>query len=492
MSKMENIDISLPKEKKRIDLSKIAPHRMEHILLTINVLVLVSIIAIIMCFMLFGKRPTKSDEENRNLAECPSFSLSAYFDGSFTAQFSEYFNDTVPMRSTFKRFISDFRAHLGIPYDDGIKLIGNIPTQQQPDEQKPTVPATETTAMTTETTVTETSATTVDTNTAQTSETQTTTTVTTTETTTTTTTATTEAEAEEDFDGEIANNILIVKDRGLMLYGGSKERGQAYAETLNQYKAELGDAVNIYSLVAPTAVSYYLPKKFADYSASEAENIESINSFLDGVTPVDAFSILEKHKKEAIYSRTDHHWQPLGAYYAAKAFAETADVPFAELSEYETVEKEGYVGTLYGYTNDAVFKDNPEPFVYYVPQNEFVTTYYNSDMTNERQASLLLNLENVPPSSWYLVFMGGDDRITHITTDCTNDRKLVIIKDSYGNAIVPCLTQSFSEIWVIDMRYFEPSAIEFIKQNGITDVLFAMNTFSATGENSKKLQSIMY
>ncbi len=488
MNKMENIDISLPKEKKRINISQTDPRMIEHILLTINVLVLVTVFAAIMCFMLFGKRSTKSDEENRNLAERPSFSLSAYFDGSFTAQFSEYFNDTVPMRSTFKRFISDFRAHLGIPYDDGIKLIGNIPTQQP--EQESTAPVTEATTIATETATTEASMNAVTTDaSAQTSETQTTTAVTSTETTTTTTT---ETEAEEDFDGEIANNILIVKDRGLMLYGGSKERGQAYAETLNQYKAELGDAVNIYSLVAPTAVSYYLPKKFADYSASEAENIAHINSFLDGVTPVNAFSILEKHKKEAIYSRTDHHWQPLGAYYAAQAFAEAADVPFADLNEYETVEKEGYVGTLYGYTNDAVFKDNPEPFVYYVPQNQFITTYYNSDMTNERQASLLLNLENVPPSSWYLVFMGGDDRITHITTDCANGRKLVIIKDSYGNAIVPCLTQSFSEIWVIDMRYFKPSAIEFIKQNGITDVLFAMNTFSATGENSKKLQSIMY
>lgn len=436
-----------------------------------NVAVILAAFAAISGFMIFGERPTQSHEENRELTKRPAFSISSYLDGSFTSQFSEYFNDTVPMRSTFKGVIADFRASLGIPYDDGVELVGDIPVMEEEPEMTDapvttepvsTEPSSAADSEATEATETEPPA----------------------------TEAPTEPEMEDN--GEIANNILIVKDRGIMLYGGGKSRGQAYAEILNRYKTELGENVNVYSLVAPTAVSYYLPKKYEDSSASEKENIDHINSFLQGVTPVDAYSNLEQHKDEAIYSRTDHHWQPLGAYYAAEAFAEAAGVPFAPLSEYQTVEKEGYVGTLYGYTNKAVFKNNPEPFIYYVPQNTYTTTYYNTDMTNEREASLLINLDNLPSSSWYLVFMGGDERITHIQTDCTNGRKLIIIKDSYGNAMVPCLTQSFEEIWVVDMRFFKPGVIDFIKEKGITDVLFAMNTFSATGGNSKKLESIMY
>ncbi len=450
-------------------------HMQERRLMCINVLVLVSLFAAITLFMIFGKRPTHSDEENRDLAQCPAFSISSYLDGSFTSQFSEFFNDTVPMRSTFKGVIADFRASLGIPYDDGVELVGNIPVveEEEPEEteppvtEPPTEPVSESTPAETAPGTTEEPATEPPATEAPT-------------------------EPEEEDNGEIANNILIVKNRGIMLYGGGKSRGEAYAGILNQYKAALGENVNIYSLVAPTSVSYYLPEKYAEYTASEKDNIDHINSFLQGVTPVDAYSNLDQHKDEAIYSRTDHHWQPLGAYYAAEAFAEAAGVPFADLSAYETVEKEGYVGTLYGYTNKAVFKNNPEPFIYYVPQNSYTTTYYNIDMTNERQGNLLINLDNVPSSSWYLVFMGGDERITHVKTDCTNGRKLIIIKDSYGNALVPCLTQSFEEIWVVDMRYFEPGAIAFIQEKGITDVLFAMNTFSATGGNSKKLESIMY
>lgn len=436
-------------------------------LMKLNVLVISAIFCVITIFMLFGKRPTQSYEEKRDLAKRPKFTIESYLDGSFTAEYAAYFNDAVPMRSTFKNMIAGFREHLGIPYEEGV-LIGNVPvaddeTTIQPETTRPTeVPVPVIIA-------------------TDSSEIQ--------ETTAPTTEAPTEA-TEEDVDGETVNDILIVKDRGLMLFGGSRTKGEAYANTLNEYKTALGNDVHVYSLIAPTAVSFYLPKKFATASASETENIDYINTFLKDVTPVDAFTALNVHKNEDIYSRTDHHWQALGAYYAAQAFADTAGVPFVPLTDYEKVVKKGYVGTLYGFTSSAALKDNPEDFVYYKPKNNITTTYYNTDMTNEREAPLMLNLDNVEPSSWYLVFMGGDERITHVETDCHNGRVLCIIKDSYGNALVPCLTSSFEEIWVIDMRFFEPNAISFMKEKGVTDLLFAMNTFSATSGNADKLQTI--
>ena len=77
-----------------------------------------------------------------------------------------------------------------------------------------------------------------------------------------------------------------------------------------------------------------------------------------------------------------------------------------------------------------------------------------------------------------------------MTTEVGNGRTLCIIKDSYGNALAPYFTGSFSDIYVIDMRYFKLNAVRFLKEHNVTDVLFAMNTFSATGGNSKKLEVI--
>ena len=145
---------------------------------------------------------------------------------------------------------------------------------------------------------------------------------------------------------------------------------------------------------------------------------------------------------------------------------------------------------MYTFTKSAVLRDNPEDFTYYTPKNKFTTQYYDTDFTNEADGDLMISLDNVEPVSWYLVFMGGDEKITHVKTDCNNARTLVIVKDSYGNALVTYLTQSFEDIYVIDMRYFDINAVSFMKQVGATDVLFAMNTFSATGANSECLETI--
>jgi hypothetical protein len=230
-----------------------------------------------------------------------------------------------------------------------------------------------------------------------------------------------------------------------------------------------------------------MPENYLSLTASEKENIENINSALDGVIPVNIYDTLLLHKSEAIYSRTDHHWQPLGAYYAAEEFASVADVPFADLSEYETVTLSGYVGTLYGYTNSSALLNNPEDFIYYIPKTKTVTTRYTTYFTDPHEDSLLLDPSYMSNSSYYMVF-GGDQQITHVSTSCKNGRNLVIFKDSYGNALLPVLTSSFENIYLCDIRYFDINAISFIQEVDATDVLFAMNTFSATGSNHTSIE----
>ncbi|MBQ9957166.1 MAG: hypothetical protein IJO99_06340, partial [Ruminococcus sp.] len=102
--------------------------------------------------------------------------------------------------------------------------------------------------------------------------------------------------------------------------------------------------------------------------------------------------------------------------------------------------------------------------------------------TNPHEDVLTLDPTPMSTSNYYMVF-GGDQQITHVATECKNGRTLVIFKDSYGNALLPVLTSSFENIYLCDIRYFDLNAVEFIKQVGATDLLFAMNTFSATGGN---------
>ncbi len=304
--------------------------------------------------------------------------------------------------------------------------------------------------------------------------------------------------ADPDADpnkGEMSDKVFVLGDgRGIVCFYGTESGAERYAGTLNQYKEKLGDSVNVYSLVSPTAGTYYMPEiyKKAQSVSDEKKVIAHINENLTGVIGVDVCQTLEDHKDEHIFSKTDHHWQQLGAYYAAEQFAKAADVPFKDLSEYEKVVMEGYVGTLYGYSGEnPKIRDNPEEFVYYIPPVQTtVTEYPVTDPGAETTVPLLTNVEGWNNSSWYAVF-GRDDVVRHIRTETKNGRKLMVIKDSYGNALIPNLTGSFEEIWVADMRYFQGSVSELIKENGVTDLLFAMNSFSAVGGNDKKLPGIM-
>ena len=456
-----------PPHKKRLTKREYMQRKAQRFSKTIGVSLLSGVVVVVAVVLLLAPRSTISYEENRLLAEKPKFSLTSLLDGSYTSGWSEYYNDTVPFRSKLKKTISAMMQWTGVQSEEDTVFFGNVSQVKK----KTTTPVATTESVETTVAVA-----------AGSDETNT-------EPAVTTTVVTTTEDPNDEPAAEIGEGIILDHKRAVCVYGGSFSVGQDYAETLNAYQQDLGSDVQVYSLVAPTAVSYYLPEEYANYTASETENIDNINSYLNGVKPVDVYNALKPHTAEAIYARTDHHWLPLGAYYAAEAFAKVADVPFASLSDYDTATKKDYVGSMYTYTESAVLLDNPEEFTYYIPKNKYKTTYYSTSFTDPTEGDLLMNLDGYDNSMYYLVFMGGDDKITHVETDCKNGRTLVIFKDSYGNALVPCLTSSFENIYVCDMRYFELNAIDFCKQVGCTDLLFAMNTFSATGGNESYLES---
>ena len=456
-----------PPHKKRLTKREYMQRKAQRFSKTIGVSLLSGVVVVVAVVLLLAPRSTISYEENRLLAEKPKFSLTSLLDGSYTSGWSEYYNDTVPFRSKLKKTISAMMQWTGVQSEEDTVFFGNVSQVKK----KTTTPVATTESVETTVAVA-----------AGSDETNT-------EPAVTTTVVTTTEDPNDEPAAEIGEGIILDHKRAVCVYGGSFSVGQDYAETLNAYQQDLGSDVQVYSLVAPTAVSYYLPEEYANYTASETENIDNINSYLNGVKPVDVYNALKPHTAEAIYARTDHHWLPLGAYYAVEAFAKVADVPFASLSDYDTATKKDYVGSMYTYTESAVLLDNPEEFTYYIPKNKYKTTYYSTSFTDPTEGDLLMNLDGYDNSMYYLVFMGGDDKITHVETDCKNGRTLVIFKDSYGNALVPCLTSSFENIYVCDMRYFELNAIDFCKQVGCTDLLFAMNTFSATGGNESYLES---
>ena len=83
-----------------------------------------------------------------------------------------------------------------------------------------------------------------------------------------------------------------------------------------------------------------------------------------------------------------------------------------------------------------------------------------------------------------------DGHIVRVNTGLDTGRRLMIIKDSYADSFTPCLFGSFDDIWIVDMRFCDISAVQFAKDKDITDVLFCCSAYSACGDNRYKLVDI--
>ena len=68
----------------------------------------------------------------------------------------------------------------------------------------------------------------------------------------------------------------------------------------------------------------------------------------------------------------------------------------------------------------------------------------------------------------------------------TNDkgRKLLIFKDSYANCFVPFLIPYYTEVVMIDPRYYYDNIQTMVVNKGITDVLFLYNMDTFLSDNS--------
>ena len=236
--------------------------------------------------------------------------------------------------------------------------------------------------------------------------------------------------------------------------------------------------------------TFITPSELNTGTYTERADAQYIANMLSSdIKVIDTMEALLPHRDEDIYFLRDCHWQQLGAYYAAESLAKAAGVPFADLSTYEKYE-EDCLGSVYVSTKYDGLMYEGETFTYYVPQNDYLTEYYNSSYEFQFDYPLIPR-SDYNATSFYSLFMVADSYIKHITTNVGNGRVLVVVKDDYPSAMVPCLTSSFEEIYVIDARYCDFNLVDFCKEKGATDVFVGMTVESALSDFGTYLDYIM-
>ena len=298
-----------------------------------------------------------------------------------------------------------------------------------------------------------------------------------------------EAEPKDDnSSGYNAGSIYVWNQAGFEVFGGDEERAKLYSDTVNGLADKVPD-MNVYSMIVPNHTEMGLPRRLwaknggEAYTNSQADSIRSAYESMDKdkVTPINAYNYLSEHCNEYIYFNSDHHWTGLGSYYAYKAFADTLGLTALSLDDCEEKTIDGFTGSL---TNNADGLKSDTVHYWHLPYSVSMEITHEGGSTESYNSPYFD--EEASGSLTYGVFIWGDNPLTVMKSNsekAESGRKIMVVKESYGNAFVPYLTQNFEEVHVADMRSFrqvsDSNLQTYCRQNGITDLLFINGVMSA-------------
>jgi len=388
--------------------------------------------------LLFFLRPTVSETEKRELTKFPEFSIESFLSGEFTSQVSLWFADTYPMREGMISANSSLQSLYGIN-DEQIVLGGNA-------DDIPDAPSDPSDVVFNPT---------------------------------------------DDGSGEKVSGLYVNANTAYQLYSFNQQNSTSYVALINNFASKVDGKAEVYNLIAPLHYQIALSVETAQkYGASDGEKaIDYMYSLLsDSVTSVDALSEMRAHNGEYLYFRTDHHWTARGAYYAFVAFCEAKGIEPTALESYESLRFDGFLGTLYSEAKQpTAMKNDPDFVEAFVPigTNSIKVTEKSGNVTNYQIVNKQTDAWYPAAGAKYNCFIAGDNPISEIHNPNISDgSSIVVVKESYGNAFIPFLVDSYEYVYVIDYRYWSGDLADFVIDNGIDDVLF-LNVVNNTSTSAR-------
>jgi hypothetical protein len=271
---------------------------------------------------------------------------------------------------------------------------------------------------------------------------------------------------------------------GMFIYKGAAYSQSHYSKTyapkfaeLYDYYAKLFPNTRISVLPAPLATITIQDPEVLKKISDQGETLDKMEALIFGnVNFINTKNIYLAHADEYLYYKSDHHWTHRGAYYAYYEFARSLGMTPTPIDEFELkILTDKYIGSMYNYTGDERVKSFYDTVEAYIPTKKCTMTIHGTEWgTIRRDFCIATNYKN------YLAFLMGDNGYTVINVpENPQDMTILVIKDSYGNALVPYLTEHYGNIIVIDPRHVSLKLLEEFKDMNLTDILFATNTTSA-------------
>ena len=212
-----------------------------------------------------------------------------------------------------------------------------------------------------------------------------------------------------------------------------------------------------------------LPKNALTYS--DDEYFKKLSSQCgDSVRFINLSDALNKQKDaEQIFYKTDHHWTSGGAYIGYTEICKALNLTAAEKSSFYVQTAEDFCGTsystsLYTLTKPDVMK------IMRSRKTDGAAEVVIEDGKTEKSGNMFFD-GNLKGSDKYTVFLDGNHPLVRIKTGNAGGR-LLVIKDSFAHCLVPFLAENYSEIVMIDLRYYKKPVSQLLSAESFNQILF--------------------
>ena len=405
---------------------------------------------------IFLPRPDESEIEKRKLTEFPAFTWQSFWDGSWFSGIDTWYADTYPLREALiagnkaVQSLYGVRSEVIVGGENQGEVIpdigegkGELPTLPQDDpEQKEEEPP---------------------------------------------------RDGNVNADGEMISGIFVSDNVGYGLYYFVQKNADWYAAILNEMDKRLEGRAQLYSLIAPINGGVLLSdaRQQELHVSDQRESIRYIYSRMaEDIKTVEVFDALRAHVDEYIYFHTDHHWTALGAYYAYTQYAAAAGLTPHTLEQFEKVEYPNFLGTYYSVSGITSLGANPDTVIAYKPMGTNKMKMTMADGVTY-DWFVVNDVTSYGSSMKYGTFAGGDQPYNVVENpEITDGSACLVIKDSYGNALIPYLVDHYQYLYWVDFRHYKGSIYDLVEEKNIKDVLVLQQIYN-TGDSGalKKLQA---
>ena len=262
------------------------------------------------------------------------------------------------------------------------------------------------------------------------------------------------------------NNIYVADGYAAKVEYPMKESALDYAADRfrNVYNTLIaGKTDNVYMSVIPDKGAFLAEQSgrlSMDYGKFESLMAEKTSDFADYITISDLLELAD-------YYKTDTHWRQENIVDVAQRLA---SVMGTSVSDAHTVNKldHGFHGVYYGQSALPL----PYETIYYLTSPVIdECKVYNGEKNNAEMG--MYDMELAVGYDPYEMFLSGSLSIITIENpNANNDRHLVLFRDSFGSAIAPLLTEGYSKVTVVDIRYIQPFVLGRFVDFENADVLF--------------------